>query len=372
MSSGPIPIFDARPQYLAHKAELDVAIARVLDSGWFIHGQEHRAFEADFAAFCGARHGIGVASGTDAVRLSLQAVGVEPGDEVITVANAGVPPVAAIRETGAQPVFVDVDPATRNLDPNLLGSKLSSRTRAVLGVHLYGQPADVDAIADIVRPRGIKLVEDCAQAHGASYKGRRVGSLGDAAAFSFYPTKNLGAYGDGGMVTTNDDAVAQRARLLRSYGWRERYLSEIHGINSRLDEMQAAILRVKLRYLERANERRRQLAQRYGERLHGVTTPAERPWACHVYHLYVVEADDRDALKADLARRMIGSDVHYPIPTHLQPAFADLGLRVGSLPVTERLASRILSLPIFPELSVDQVDRVADAVNELSAAATRG
>ncbi|MBA2451059.1 MAG: DegT/DnrJ/EryC1/StrS family aminotransferase [Chloroflexi bacterium] len=363
-----IPVFDVRPQYLALKEELDAAIGRVLDRGWFIQGEEHAAFEAEFAAFCGARHGVGVASGTDAIRIALQAIGVEPGDEVVAVANAGVPPIAAIVETGARPVFVDVDPATRTLDPDLLEAALSPRTRAVLAVHLYGQSADVDRILELIRPRGIALLEDCAQAHGAEYRGKRVGSLGDAAAFSFYPTKNLGAYGDGGLITTSDDGVADRARLLRQYGWRRQYLSETHGISSRLDELQAAILRVKLRHLEVANDARRLRAARYTESLRGVITPAEPAWSRDVYHLYVVEVADRDGLKAALAERGVGTGIHYPLPAHLQEPYAELGAGLGSLPVTERLASRVLSLPMFPELPLEQVDYVAEAVNEFSAA----
>jgi dTDP-4-amino-4,6-dideoxygalactose transaminase len=369
--SAPIAVFDPRPQYRALKAELDAAVARVLERGWFIQGEEHNAFEAEFAAFCGARHGIGVANGTDAIRIALQALGVGPGDEVVTVANAGVPPVVPIVEIGARPVFVEVDPSTRTLDPSRLERALTPRTRAVLAVHLYGHPADLDAILELTRPRGVKLVEDCAQAHGATYKGRRVGSLGDAAAFSFYPTKNLGAYGDGGMVMADDEAVADRARLLRGYGWRRRYVSEIHGINSRLDELQAAILRVKLRHLDAANEARRARARRYAERLSGVAPPVERPWAQHVYHLYVIEVDDRDALRTALAERGVGSDVHYPVPTYLQRAYLDLGVGPGMLPVTERLSDHVLSLPIYPELTLDQVDRVADHVNELSALGSR-
>jgi dTDP-4-amino-4,6-dideoxygalactose transaminase len=362
-----IPVFDVRPQYQALKAELDGAIARVLERGWFIQGEEHAAFEEEFAAFCGARYGVGVASGTDGIRIGLQALGVGSGDEVVAVANAGVPPIVAILEAGARPVFVDVDPATRTLDPDLLEAALSPRTRAILAIHLYGQPADVDRILEVARPRGVRLLEDCAQAHGAEYKGKRVGSLGDAAAFSFYPTKNLGAYGDGGLITTSDDGVADRARLLRQYGWRGQYLSETHGINSRLDELQAAILRVKLRHLEAANDHRRLRAARYTERLRGVVTPVAPAWSRDVYHLYVVDVADRDSLKAALARRGIGTGIHYPLPAHLQEPYAELGAGLGSLPVTEHLADRVLSLPMFPELPLEQVNQVAAAVNELAA-----
>jgi dTDP-4-amino-4,6-dideoxygalactose transaminase len=363
--AGRVPIFDLKAQYAVLKPELDEAALRVMASGWFIQGQEHNAFEHEFAAYCEAEHGVGVANGTDAIRIGLQALGVERGDEVITIANAGMPPVAAVREAGGTPVFVDVDPVTRNLDPSLLSAALTPRTKAVVAVHLFGHPIDADAILSVIRPRGIKLLEDCAQAHGARYKGRRVGSLGDAAAFSFYPTKNLGAYGDGGCVTTNDADVADRARLLRGYGWRKQYYSESHGFNSRLDELQAAILRVKLRHLDAANEERRRRAAIYDEALHGVIPPAAE-WAEPVYHLYVIETDARDALRAALDEAGIGTGIHYPLPSHLQPACADLKTGPGSLPVTEALAGRILSLPMYPELPIEQVERVAKTVSRLA------
>jgi dTDP-4-amino-4,6-dideoxygalactose transaminase len=361
-----IPVFDLKAQYATLQPELDEAALRVMGSGWFIHGQEHAAFEAEFSAYCEATHGIGVASGTDAIRIALQALGVGAGDEVITVANVGMPPVVAVKETGAVPVFVDVDRETRNIDPSKIAAAITPRTKVVLAIHLYGHPIDVDAILDVIRPLGIKLLEDCAQAHGARYKGRRVGSMGDAAAFSFYPTKNLGAYGDGGFITTNDDDVADRARLIRGYGWRQRYLSESHGINSRLDEMQAAILRVKLRYLDAANDERRRRAALYDEALKGVTVPAVQPWAEPVYHLYVVETDGRDELKAALNAAGVGTDIHYPLPSHLQPACSDLGVGRGSLPETEALASRVLSLPMYPELPIEHVERVAEIVSRLA------
>lgn len=361
-----IPVFDLKAQYAALQSELDAAALRVMASGWFIQGQEHAAFEEEFAAYCEAKHAVGVANGTDAIRIGLAALGVGPGDEVITVANVGMPPVVAVKEAGATPVFVDVDPATRNIDPAQIEAAITPRTKAVLAIHLYGHPVDVDAILAVTRPRGIKLLEDCAQAHGARYKGRRVGSLADAAAFSFYPTKNLGAYGDGGCLTTNDAEVADRARLLRGYGWRQRYLSESHGINSRLDELQAAILRVKLRHLDAANAERRRRAALYDEAIKGVAVPATAPWAEPVYHLYVIETDGRDELKAALHAAGVGSDVHYPLPSHLQPACADLGMTEGSLPVTEALAERVLSLPMYPELPIEHVERVAEILSRLA------
>ncbi len=362
-----IPVFDLKAQYAALKDELDAAALRVMGSGWFVQGEEHAAFEAELAAYCEAAHAVGVANGTDAIRIGLSALGVRPGDEVVTTANVGMPPVVAVKDAGAVPVFVDVDPETRNLDPSKLAAAITPKTKAVLAVHLFGHPVDVDAILEVVRPLGVKLLEDCAQAHGARYKGKRVGSLGDAAAFSFYPTKNLGAYGDGGCLTTNDAAVADRARLLRGYGWRQRYLSESHGFNSRLDELQAAILRVKLRHLDAANDERRRRAALYDEALKGVAVPTTQPWAEPVYHLYVVETDGRDELKAALHAAGVGSDVHYPLPSHLQPACADLGMGPGALPVTEALAARVLSLPMYPELPVEHVERVAALVSRLAA-----
>jgi dTDP-4-amino-4,6-dideoxygalactose transaminase len=362
-----IPVFDLKAQYAALKPELDAAALRVMGSGWFVHGQEHAAFETEMATYCEAKHGVGVASGTDAIRIALHALGVGAGDEVITVANVGMPPVVAVKETGATPVFVDVDRETRNIDPSKIAAAITPRTKAVLAIHLFGHPIDVDAILDVIRPHGIKLLEDCAQAHGARYKGRRVGSLGDAAAFSFYPTKNLGAYGDGGFITTNDEDVADRARLFRGYGWRQRYLSESHGINSRLDELQAAILRVKLRHLDAANDERRRRAALYDEALKGIETPTTASWAEPVYHLYVIEANGRDELRAALHAAGVGTDIHYPLPSHLQPACADLGMGTGSLPETEALASRVLSLPMYPELPLDHVERVAEIVSRLAA-----
>jgi len=361
-----IPVFDLKAQYAALKDELDEAALRVMGSGWFIQGSEHAAFETEFAAYCEAEHAVGVANGTDAIRIGLAALGVGPGDEVITVANVGMPPVVAVKEAGAVPVFVDVDPVTRNIDPSKIAAAITPKTKAVLAIHLFGHPVDVDAILEVIRPRGIKLLEDCAQAHGARYKGKRVGSLGDAAAFSFYPTKNLGAYGDGGCITTDDGDVADRARLLRGYGWRQRYLSESHGFNSRLDELQAAILRVKLRHLDEANEERRRRAALYDEALKGIAVPVTQPWAESVYHLYVIEVDGRDELKAALHAAGVGSDVHYPLPSHLQPACADLGMGPGSLPVTEALAGRVLSLPMYPELPIEHVERVAEIVSRLA------
>ncbi len=353
------------------RAELDAALAGVLDSGWYILGQQGEAFEREFAAWCGAAHGVGVGSGTDALRIALLALGVQPGDEVITVANAGIPPVAAIVAVGARPVFADVTPTTHTLDPDQAATAITARTRALLVVHLYGHPADMDPLLALARQHGLLVLEDCAQAHGARYKGRLVGTLGHAAAFSFYPTKNLGALGDAGLVLTSDAAIAERARLLRNYGWRQQYQSELLATASRLDELQAAVLRAKLPHLECWNRARRERAAWYRELLRGLPLelPGEMPWAEHVYHLYVARTPARDALRAALSRQGVGSGIHYPTPAHLQPPYAPFGRGPGSLPVTEQLAQEIVSLPMFPELERPQIEQVAAAVRAAGLAA---
>jgi dTDP-4-amino-4,6-dideoxygalactose transaminase len=374
-----VPFFLTRPQYLELKAEIDAAIGEVLEDSWFILGKQGAAFEEEFAAYLATSsrgepaewrgQALGVASGTAAIHLALWALGVGAGDEVLTVAHTAVATAAAIEHTGATPVFVDVDPATYTLDPSRLEAGLTRRTKAVVPVHLYGHPAEMDPILDFARRHGLAVMEDCAQAHGASYLGRACGTLGQIAAFSFYPTKNVGAYGDGGAVVTGDPALAERVRLLREYGWtpERRYVSQTRGTNSRLDEIQAAILRVKLRHLEAGNARRRRLAALYGEALgglEGLTLPVERAWGHHVYHLFVVRASGgrRDDLQAYLRRREIGTQIHYPLPVHRQPAYLDLGYGEGSLPETERAAREILSLPLYPELPEDDARRVAEAV----------
>lgn len=355
---------DLRPQHQNIRTELDAALAAVLTSGRFLLGQQGEAFEQEFAAYCSAAHGVGVASGTDALRLALLALGVQPGDEVITVANAGVPPVAAIVAAGARPRFVDVDPVTRTLDPRLLEEAITERARAVLVVHLYGHPADLQPLLQVARQHGLKVLEDCAQAHGAQYRGRRVGALTDAAAFSFYPTKNLGALGDAGMVLTNDEAAAEQLRLLRHYGWRVPYASELHSTNSRLDELQAALLRVKLKHLDRWNAARQERACLYRDLMPRVTRPIEAAWAVSVHHLYVIQTEARDDLRRRLAEEGVDTAIHYPYPVHLQAPYAHFGQGSGSLPVTERMAREVLSLPLYPELPLSAVERVAGLVND--------
>jgi dTDP-3-amino-3,4,6-trideoxy-alpha-D-glucose transaminase len=350
------------PGVAAIRDELDQALKRVLDRGWFLMGPEIEAFEAEFAAYHGTGlETVGVGSGTDALRIGLLALGIDAGDEVLVVANAGVPPVAALVATGAVPVFCDVDPSTHTLDPAEIDRRITERTRALLVVHLYGQPADMKPIVDRARAHGLKVLEDCAQAHGAIYAGCKVGTHGDAAAFSFYPTKNLGALGDAGAVISCDAEVVERARLLRMYGWRPRYISQVHSTVSRLDELQAAALRVKLRHLDAWNTRRREIAARYSGGLHGVGLPP----GDGVFHLYVVRSPRRDALKAYLAERGIATDVHYPLPTHLQKPYAQFAR--GALPNTERLANEVLSLPIYPELDDDDVDYVCQTLTAYGA-----
>ena len=362
-----IPAADPHAQYAAHRSEIDAAIATVLNAGRYILGDETHAFEREFAAYLGVAHGIGVGSGTEALHLALRACQVGPGDEVISVSHTAVATVAAIELSGATPVLVDIDPLRYTLDPRRLENAITPRTKVIVPVHLYGLAADLDAICDIAKRHNLLVLEDCAQAHGATCRGRRVGAWGDIAAFSFYPTKNLGAIGDGGCVATNDAALAERVRLLREYGWTERYVSSIAGWNSRLDELQAAILRVKLRHLDADNERRRALAAVYDERLPASTQKPSVPANCtHVYHLYVIRHPERDRLASYLRDQGIGSGIHYPVPIHLQTAYRGRLGEAGSLPETERAAREILSLPMFPELTPDQARQVAEAVRSFS------
>ncbi len=352
-------------QYLSHKDEIDDAIQRVMRKGRYILGEETEAFESEFAAFIGVTHGVGVGSGTEALHLALVACGVSAGDEVITVSHTAVATVAAIELAGAAPVLVDIDPDYYTLDPRKLEQAVTIATKAILVVHLYGLPADLQPILEIARANHLMVIEDCAQAHGAMYHGKRVGSWGDAACFSFYPTKNLGAFGDGGMVLTNDPVLAQRTRTLREYGWKERYVSYISGWNSRLDELQAAVLRVKLRYLDEENAARVRIARQYEEGLaeSGLKLPCLRENSEHVYHLYVIRSAGRDHLKEYLRTNEISTLIHYPMPVHLQPAYQGR-LRGGDrLPRTEQAALEVLSLPMYPELAEADQDNVIRALN---------
>ncbi|HYB43543.1 MAG TPA: DegT/DnrJ/EryC1/StrS family aminotransferase [Candidatus Methylomirabilis sp.] len=366
-----IPQSDPRAGYLAHRQEIDAAVAAVLAGGSYILGREVTAFEREFAAYLGVGHAIGVASGTDALHLALRACGIGSGDTVITVSHTAVATVAAIELAGAAPLLVDVDPTTLTMDPFRLSEAIhrsGARLRAVVPVHLYGHPADMSAILDIAGRHGLQVVEDCAQAHGGSFRGRKLGSWGAIAAFSFYPTKNLGALGDGGAVVTDDPALAERARALREYGWERRYVSEQAGMNSRLDEIQAAVLRVKLRHLDAGNAARRKLADCYETALaeSALRLPFAAAGVCHAYHQYVVRSRARDGLKGHLERRGIATSIHYPVPVHLQPAYRNRVARTGSLAISEQLAGEVLSLPMYPELDLGQARTVAATIRQVS------
>jgi dTDP-4-amino-4,6-dideoxygalactose transaminase len=366
----PVQPADPRGNYRAHRDELLEAVTRALDSGSYILGPEVASFEQEFAAYLGSGHVVGVGSGTDALELALRTLGIGAGDSVLTVSHTAVATVAAIEMVDASPVLVDIEDADMTMSPDsleatILALRSQHRFRAVMPVHLYGRPADMTAILDIAGRYGLKVIEDAAQAHGAELAGRRAGTLSDIAAFSFYPTKNLGALGDGGAVATNDASLAERARALREYGWRSRYVSDEPGINSRLDELQAAILRVKLRYLDEENLRRRRIAATYDERLAKAShrLPASAPDMSHVYHQYVIRAPDRDALRARLAERGVNTLIHYPLAVHQQPAYAGrLAMAPGGLPVTEAACQEILSIPVQPELTDEEVNAVCDAL----------
>jgi dTDP-4-amino-4,6-dideoxygalactose transaminase len=350
--------------YQELRAEIDAAVSRVLASGWYIGGPEVARFEQAYAAFCGAGHCVGVGNGLDALHLALRAMDVGPGDEVILSSNSYIATLLAVSMVGATPVLVEPDPVTHNLDPARIEAAITDRTRVLLPTHLYGQPADLDPMLAIAREHGLRVLEDAAQAHGAEYKGRRIGAHGDAVAWSFYPTKNLGAMGDAGALTTNDPEIAERLRVLGNYGSSKRYVNEVRGVNSRLDPLQAAILSAKLPHLDAWNERRRAIARHYSDRLadSGIALPAVPNWASPVWHLYVVQSADRDKIAAALDDAGIQALIHYPIPPHLQRAYADLGLPEGSFPIAERLAKEVLSLPIGPHMSIEEADEVAAAV----------
>lgn len=360
----PIPQTDPKRNYLAHRDEIDEAIKRVLEKGYYILYDEVREFEKEFADFIGVNYGIGVANGTDAIEIALRACGIGPGDLVFTVSHTAVATIAAIELVGAVPVFVDINPSTYTLDPESLKEALfkssPGKPKALIVVHLYGNPADMELISQIARHYNLFIIEDCAQSHGAKLNGCITGSIGDIATFSFYPTKNLGAIGDGGMVVTNDSTLAEKVNLLRQYGWRDRYISEIPGMNSRLDELQAAILRVKLKYLKEENQKRHKLAQLYDELLANTdfTLPVSQVNAYHVYHQYVIRSAKRDVLASCLRENAIGTLIHYPVPVHLQPAYKDRIPLLVPLLQTELAAIEVLSLPMYPQLTEYQVRRV--------------
>ena len=369
-STGVAMILCSNPkaQYLAHKKEIDAAIKRVLDSGWYILGKEVQAFEEEFAEYIGVSYGVGVGSGTEAIHLALKACQIGVGDEVITVSHTAVATVAAIEMTGAKAVFVDLEPDFFTLDPNMLKAAITPRTRAIVPVHIYGQPAELDPVLQIARKHNLRVIEDCAQAHGAMYKNKRLGSFGDMACYSFYPTKNLGALGDGGMVVTGDGELAEKAKLLREYGWAERYISHFAGWNTRLDELQAAVLRVKLKHLDEDNSKRGQVAKIYDKELSttNLILPKQRENCTHVYHLYVVRSARRDELLAYLREKGVGASIHYPAPVHLQPAYNQAN---SNLVQTERAAKEILSLPMYPELSKSDIMSVIETIKEFESKA---
>jgi dTDP-4-amino-4,6-dideoxygalactose transaminase len=361
IDTGPIPWASPAAQYRAHQAEIKAAIARVLDSGFFVLGEEVEAFERAFAAYCGVGHGIGVASGTDALELAMRALGIGPGDEVITVSHTAVATAAAVLACGATPVLVDIEEAHYTIDPSKIEATITPRTKAIVPVHLYGQAADMDAVLAVARARGLRVIEDCAQSTGGRYGTQRLGSLGDIACFSFYPTKNLGAIGDGGMIVTSEADLAARVRRLRQYGWDETRKTHELGRNSRLDPMQAAILAAKLPHLDADNARRAAIAARYDRGLAGTSCvlPATRANATHVYHLYVLRCDDRPRLMAHLRADQIGCAVHYAEAVHVQKGYAEKSvLPKDRLPVTSAIVDKILSLPMYPELADAEVDRV--------------
>lgn len=366
MSGGvSVPFLDVGAGYRELRGELDEAFRRVMESGWYILGQEVEAFEAEWAAFCGTRYCVGVGNGLEALHLTLRAWGIGPGDEVIVPANTYIATWLAVSYAGATPVPVEPDPATRNLDPARLEAAITPRTRAVIPVHLYGLPADMDPILAVAGKHGLKVLEDAAQAHGARYKGRPCGSLGDAAGWSFYPGKNLGAFGDAGAVTTDDAELADRLRVLRNYGSRVKYHNELKGFNSRLDPLQAALLRVKLHHLEDWTRRRRAVADAYRRELSGLGAlelPVIPDWAEPCWHLFVVRHPRRDELQQALTAAGVGTLIHYPIPPHLSEAYTDAGFRRGNFPIAESLADTVLSLPMGPHLADDEVRYCAGRV----------
>jgi dTDP-4-amino-4,6-dideoxygalactose transaminase len=366
MASMKIPYLDLQAQYWSIKAEIDAAIGEVIDKSAFVLGPAVSGFEAAFATYCQSTHCIGVNNGTNALHLAMLATGVGPGDEVITAANTFIATAAAIAHTGARPVLVDVDPVTRNIDPNKIEPAITGKTKAILPVHLFGRPAPLSEILTIAQEHNLTVIEDAAQAHGAEIDSKRIGSFGIAAGFSFYPGKNLGAYGEGGAVTTSDDTLAEKIRQLRDHGSSKKYHHEILGYNARLEGIQGAVLAVKLKYLEAWTSRRIEIARQYNSLLSRlpVVLPEIPNKVRHVFHLYVIECEHRDALQAFLAEHGVPTIIHYPIPIHRQPAFASLGYQPGDFPVTEHLAGRILSLPIYAEMTTDQITYVAEQIGD--------
>ncbi len=368
-----VPLVDLKAQHASIAAEVQAALERVMANTDFILGADVAEFESEFARYCGAEQCVGLDSGMSALELGMRAMGIGPGDEVITPAGSFIASSSAISFTGATPVWVDVDAKTYNIDPALIEAAITPRTKAIMAVHLYGQPADMDRILEIGLKHDLPVIEDACQSHGARYKGRRTGSMGAFGAFSFYPAKNLGAYGDAGALTTNDAELAEKIRMMRNYGQRQKYDHVYLAWNRRLDTIQAAVLRVKLRHLDRWNASRRTIASLYGELLEhsGATLPYESPDVEHVYHLYVVQVDGRERVQSEMAAHGVSTGIHYPVPIHLQEAYRAAGFGSGSFPVTEAAAKRILSLPMYPELTEDGVRRVAAALGQAVSASAR-
>jgi dTDP-4-amino-4,6-dideoxygalactose transaminase len=362
-----VPLVDLKEQYQGIKEEVLSEISKALDGMQLFLGKNVQTLETDFAAYCGAKFGIGVGSGTDALHVALLACGIGPGDEVITVSHTFIATVEAIILAGARPVLVDIDPQTFNMDSSLVEKAITKRTKAIIPVHLYGHPADIDPLRDLARKYGLKIIEDACQGHGAEYKGKRTGSLGDAGCFSFYFTKNLGGYGEGGMITTSDPEIARMCRMIRDHGQNAKYYHSMMGINARLDELQAAVLRVKLPHLNDWVEKRRKIAQAYDAALpETLVKPSEMPWARHVYHLYVVKSRERNELREWLESKGVSTGMHYPVPVHLQEAWHKYGGDALSLPVTEEITGQIISLPIYPELGIGEVDYICSCIQEFS------
>jgi dTDP-4-amino-4,6-dideoxygalactose transaminase len=361
-----IPLVDLHAQYEPLKDEIHAAWDEVLSGMQLFLGPNVRAFEQEFAAYCGVQHAIGICDGTTAIEIALRAADIGPGDEVITVSHTFIATAEAIILTGAVPVFVDIDPKTFLMDVSQVEGAITARTRAILPIHLYGQCVDMDPILDIAKRHQLIVIEDACQAHGATYKNQKAGSMGHLAAFSFYFTKNLGAYGEGGIVTTNDPDLARNVRMLRDHGSEKRYYHDMIGRNGRLDELQAAVLRIKLRHLETWNDQRRANAKQYHNELSklNVVTPAETAYNRHVYHLYVIRTPQREALRTWMGDHSIGTGIHYPVPIHLQPSCAHLSYPLGSLPITEQVTAEILSLPMYPELTEEQIRQVCTSISE--------
>lgn len=358
-----IPFIDLKREYAEIGEEIDKAIQRVLDKQWFLLGEELEKFEQEFSNYIVVKHAIGVQSGSDALFLAIKALGIGSGNEVITVSHTFISTVDAIVRNGAKPVFVDIDPETYTMDVSQIEDKITKKTKAIIPVHLYGHPVDMDPIMEIAKKYKLFVIEDACQAHGAEYKGKKVGSIGDLGCFSFYPSKNLGAYGDGGMIVTNDEELSKKLSMLRNYGQSKKYYHDFIGVNSRLDEIQAAILRVKLKHLDEWNEKRKSIAKLYNELLKdsNVILPIEKNYAKHVYHLYVIRSKNRDKLQQYLLEKGIQTQIHYPVPVHRQKAYLNLGYNVN-LPVTEKISNEILSLPMYPWMKEEEVVNIAEVI----------